>query len=193
MQMLGPKTSAQIPAATRQAVVVIGEAPDSSQATTVLYERGAEGWKVSSHPWPARNGGRGWTRNKRDGDQRSPIGVFGLTVAGGLLADPGTTFAYEQTEGFTVAGRDVKGELFAGAFDYAVAVDVSRKPWNGPLDGILPRSGSGGEAIWIYADDARPTRGSVSLSRGRMKELLRWLDPSSRPVVVMGDASALGR
>ena len=39
--------------------------------------------------WEAHNGKKGWTTDHREGDKRSPVGVFTLTDAGGVLRRPG--------------------------------------------------------------------------------------------------------
>ncbi|MFD3522664.1 L,D-transpeptidase family protein [Streptomyces sp. NPDC058653] len=190
---LGPKTRAAIPRSSRQAVVVTGDAPDSNRATLVLYERDpVEGWRSVSDPWPAHNALKGWTDEHRQGDLRSPIGVFGLTDAGGRLPDPGTRLPYDQGPAFTLGGVGFEGEPLAGSFDHVVAINYNRKAGTTPLDWTRPLGASRGGGIWIHVDHGGPTQGCVSLPMPRMKELLRWLDPSKRPQVVMGDVSSLG-
>lgn len=190
---LGPVTRARIPAASRQAVVVTGGTPDSDRTTAVLHERTAQGWKRASGTWHGHNALRGWTDDHRQNDLRTPIGVFGLTDAGGRLADPGTKLPYDRGPAFSISGRGFEGEPLAGSFDYVVAVDYNRKPGTRPLDWTRPlRAGKGG-GIWIHVDHGGPTHGCVSPPRDRMKELLRWLDPAKQPVVVMGDAASLAR
>ncbi|MFC8831469.1 hypothetical protein ACFT9I_39735 [Streptomyces sp. NPDC057137] len=191
---LGPKTRSQIPEDSRQAVVVTGDAPDSNRATLVLYERDpVEGWRSVSDPWPAHNALKGWTDDHRQGDLRSPIGVFGLTDAGGRLPDPGTKLPYDRGPAFTVSGVGFEGEQLAGSFDHVVAINYNREPGTTPLDWTRPLGAAKGGGIWIHVDHGGPTQGCVSLPMGRLKELLRWLDPEKRPQVVMGDVSALGR
>ncbi|MDG4864115.1 hypothetical protein P8605_38845, partial [Streptomyces sp. T-3] len=82
---LGPKTHALIPGSARQAVVVTGDAPDSNRGTAQRYvrEAGEGGWRAVGDPWPIRNALKGWTDHHVQGDLRSPVGVFGLTDAGG--------------------------------------------------------------------------------------------------------------
>ncbi|MEU9980524.1 L,D-transpeptidase family protein [Streptomyces sp. NPDC050856] len=191
---LGPATRARIPAPTRQAVVVTGDAPDSARSTVVLYEREpGQGWQPVSDPWPAHNALKGWTDHHVQGDLRSPIGVFTLTDAGGLLPDPGTELPYDQGPGFTARGTGTQGEPLAGAFDHVVAIDYNRRPGTTPLDWTRPLGPGRGGGIWIHVDHNGPTEGCVSLKKPRMRELLTWLDPAKRPVVVMGDVTSLGR
>ncbi|MFI6285811.1 L,D-transpeptidase family protein [Streptomyces sp. NPDC051018] len=191
---LGPGTRARIDAGTRQVFVVTGESMDSNQSTGTLYERDPGlGWKPVTEPWPARNAHRGWTPHHRQGDLRSPIGVFGLTDAGGRLADPGTSLPYDRGPAFRVGGTNFEGEPKRGAFDYVVAVNYNRKPGTTPLDWTRPLGTSRGGGIWIHVGHGGGTEGCVGLARERMKDLLRRLDPADRPVVVMGPAEELAR
>jgi L,D-peptidoglycan transpeptidase YkuD (ErfK/YbiS/YcfS/YnhG family) len=52
---------------------------------------------------------------------------------------------------------------------------------------------SRGGGVWLHVEHGGPTHGCVALAEPRMKELLRWLDPSKKPVVIMGDAASLAR
>ncbi|MFF0446234.1 L,D-transpeptidase family protein [Streptomyces sp. NPDC004609] len=191
---LGPLTRARIGAGTRQVFVVTGASMDSNHSTGTLYERDPVlGWKPAADPWPARNAHRGWTRHHRQGDLRSPIGVFGLTDAGGRLADPGTELPYDRGPAFRTGGTNFEGEPKRGAFDYVVAVNYNRKPGTTPLDWTRPLGTSRGGGIWIHVGHGGGTEGCVGLARERMKDLLRRLDPSARPVVAMGPAEELAR
>ncbi|WP_210583937.1 L,D-transpeptidase family protein [Streptomyces sp. GESEQ-35] len=189
---LGPKTRAQVPSDARQAVVVTGQGKNSSRSTVVLYERTSAGWQAGAS-WPAHNAFKGWTDHHELGDLRSPIGVYALTDAGGLLDDPGTKLTYDRSNGFTSTGTGFEGEPLAGSFDYVVAINYNRQPGMSPLDWTRPLGGNRGGGIWFHVDHGGPTHGCVSIAKGHMKELLRTLDPALHPVVVMGDATSLAR
>lgn len=189
---LGPRTWAKVPDDARQAVVVTGRGKNSSRSTVVLYERTDAGWEAGQ-TWPAHNALRGWTDDHHAGDLHSPIGVFGLTDAGGLLRDPGTRLPYDQGSGFTATGTGFEGEPLAGSFDYVIAINYNREPGTSPLDWTRPLGAGRGGGIWLHVDHGGPTHGCVSIAEEHMKELLLALDPARRPVVVMGDADSLAR
>jgi L,D-peptidoglycan transpeptidase YkuD (ErfK/YbiS/YcfS/YnhG family) len=189
---LGPKTRAQIPADARQAVVVTGRGKNSPRSTVVLYRRTAEGWHADA-TWPAHNALKGWSDHHMGNDLRSPIGVYGLTDAGGLLADPGTRLPYHHSHGFVSPGTGFEGEPLAGSFDYVVAINYNRKPGTTPLDWTRPLGAKRGGGIWFHVDHGGPTHGCVSISERHMKDLLRALDPALHPIAVMGDAKSLAR
>ncbi|MBG0857551.1 hypothetical protein I2W78_38325 [Streptomyces spinoverrucosus] len=189
---LGPVTRAQVPADARQAVVVTGHDRNSPDSKAVLYERTPAGWQMR-RSWPAHNALHGWTEHHRLGDLRSPIGVYTLTDAGGLLPDPGTRMPYDHSTAFTATGSGFEGEPLTGSFDYVVAIDYNRRPGTSPLDWTRPLGSERGGGIWFHVDHGGPTQACVSLGRAHMRELLRSLDPDRHPVVVMGDAASLAR
>ncbi|MFI8088534.1 L,D-transpeptidase family protein [Streptomyces sp. NPDC086080] len=190
---LGPATRAEIPASARQAVVVTGDGPDEGTGTAQRYIREGEGWTPVSEAWPTHNGFKGWTDHHVQGDRRTPIGVFGLTDAGGHEPDPGTELPYDTGPAFVARGTNVEGEPLGDAFDYVVAINYNRKPGTTPLDWTRPLGTDRGGGIWFHVDHGSPTQGCVTLPKPRMRELLRWLDRESAPVVVMGDRAALAR
>lgn len=189
---LGPATRSRIPVASRQALVVSGEGRESSRSGVVLYERDADtGWRPVTDSWPAHNALRGWTYDHHASDLRSPIGVFTLGDAGGRLPDPGGRLPYDESEDFESSGTGFLGEPLEGSFDYVVAIDYNRTPGTTPLDKTRPLGLGKGGGVWIHVDHKGPTQACVSLTKSRMVELLRLLDPAKRPVIVMGDAVAL--
>lgn len=184
---------ASIPGESRQVLVVTGTDRDSSTSAAALYERSTTGWKLTAGPWAARNALRGWASDHRIGDLRSPIGVYTLTDAGGLLPDPGSHLPYNQSSGFHLTGHGYEGEPLAGSFDYVVAINYNRKPGTTPLDWTRPWGADKGGGIWVHVDHGGPTQGCVSISRTHMRQLLKALDPALVPVIIMGDAASLAQ
>ncbi|MFF3558544.1 L,D-transpeptidase family protein [Streptomyces sp. NPDC002574] len=189
---LGPKTLSQVPARTRQVVLVTGTGKKSSSSRVVLWERVDGGWRPGA-VWAAHNGYKGWTDEHYAGDLHSPIGVFGLTDAGGRLPDPGTKLPYHHSGAFSISGPGIEGESLAGSFDYVIAINYNRQPGTSPMDGAQPMGANRGGGIWIHVDHGGPTHACISLSKAHMSQLLRALDPADHPVVVMGDAASLTR
>ncbi|TXS35450.1 hypothetical protein [Streptomyces sp. t39] len=192
---LGPATALSVGDANRQALVVTGEGPDSSDSSAVLWERDSARapWRPVLGPWPAHNALRGWTREHVADDLRSPIGVFRLGDAGGRLPDPGTLLPYDEDPEFATSGTGFLGEPLEGSFDYVVAIDYNRVPGTTPLDKDRPLGAGRGGGVWIHVDHEGPTRACVSFAQEHMRELLLALDPDKLPVVVMGPAAELRR
>ncbi|MCK7625716.1 hypothetical protein MUU72_21875 [Streptomyces sp. RS10V-4] len=185
---VGPALRSRVPADARQAVVVRGAGADSPDATVTLYDKGANGWRPQGS-WPAHNGRRGWTADHHEGDQRSPIGVFALTDAGGVLPDPGSRLPYTHSAAFTPPSywsRTTRHD-----FDYVVAIDYNRVPGTSPLDPTRPLGQAKGGGVWLHLDHGSGTSACVSVAKPAMAALLRALDPARHPVVVMGDQAHL--
>jgi len=180
----------KIPANTRQVVAVYGEGVDSADATVRLYTRKAAGkdWRRKGS-WAAHNGKKGWTRHHHQGDKRSPVGVFTLSDAGGVLADPGAKLPYSRSAAFTPPAYWPKKTRHD--FDHVIAIDYNRVKGRSPLDPTRPMGQSRGGDIWLHLDHGSGTSGCVSLRGSAVVELLRTLDPKQHPRIVMGDRAAL--
>ncbi|MFI0938362.1 L,D-transpeptidase family protein [Streptomyces sp. NPDC021020] len=188
---LGPRTRAEIPAASRQVLVASGAAKDSSDAVVTLWTEAANGRWLPGAPWPAHNALHGWTATHHSNDLHSPIGVFTLSDAGGFEPDPGTKLPYHHDSRFRAGGVGFDGEALDEAFDYVIAIDYNRVPGNSPLDGSQPLGASRGGGIWVHVDHGGPTHGCVSISAAHMVDLLHTLLPADHPVIVMGDRDSL--
>ncbi|MER6566020.1 L,D-transpeptidase family protein [Streptomyces sp. NPDC001093] len=187
---LGPVMSAALPERCEQAVVVTGRGKDSPLCTVVLHQRTVPGWQ-SGPAWPGSNALRGWSAHHVLGDLRSPLGLYTLSDAGGLLPDPGSRLPYHRSGGFHSPGTGFEGEPLEGCFDYVIAIDYNREPGTSPLDWTRPLGPKRGGGVWLHVGHGGPTHGCVSVAKAHMRELLHTLDPHRHPVVVMGYADFL--
>ncbi|WP_432136124.1 MULTISPECIES: hypothetical protein [unclassified Streptomyces] len=185
---VGPRTQRRIPADARQVVAVYGAGKDSADATVVLYTKRGSTWQ-GTRAWPAHNGRKGWTADHHEDDRRSPVGVFTLSDAGGVLPDPGTKLPYTRSDSF--AAPRSWGRSYWHDFDYVIAVDYNRVKGTPPNDPTRPQGQHKGGGIWLHMDHGSGTSACVSLSKAGMEYLLRTLDPALHPVVVMGDRASL--
>ncbi|MEV5883873.1 L,D-transpeptidase family protein [Streptomyces sp. NPDC052020] len=186
---IGDRLHGRIPAGSRQVVAVYGEGKDSADSTVVLYTKHGSAWH-RGRSWSAHNGTRGWTTHHREGDKRSPVGVFTLSDAGGVLPDPGSRLPYTRSAAFAAPRWWAKA--YRHDFDYVIAIDYNRVKGTAPNDPTRPEGAAAGGGIWLHLDHGSGTSACVSLPKAAMEYLLRTLDPQLRPVVVMGDGAALG-
>ncbi|MFF8595053.1 hypothetical protein ACF061_27105 [Streptomyces sp. NPDC015220] len=185
---VGDRLWRRVPAGTRQVVAVYGAGPDSPDSTVELFtEHGSTWQRVRS--WAAHNGRRGWTSDHHEGDQRSPVGVFTLSDAGGVLADPGAALPYTESSSFQAP--HYWNKAYWHDFDYVIAIDYNRVKGTPPNDPTRPEGQSKGGSIWLHMDHGSGTSACVSLPESAMRTLLRTLDPRQHPVVVMGDRKDL--
>ncbi|PWI20119.1 hypothetical protein DI272_42655 [Streptomyces sp. Act143] len=197
---VGDRLRHRIPADSRQVVAVYGDGVNAPNATVVLYtQRGSESaskrasqrgttWE-RTRSWPAHNGRKGWTTDHHEGDKRSPVGVFTLSDAGGVLKDPGSKLPYTQSAAFTAPRWWPRSHWHD--FDYVIAIDYNRVKGTPPNDPTRPEGERRGGGIWLHMDHGSGTSACVSLSKSAMEYLLRTLDPDRHPVVVMGDRADL--
>jgi L,D-peptidoglycan transpeptidase YkuD (ErfK/YbiS/YcfS/YnhG family) len=69
------------------------------------------------------------------------------------------------------------------AYPYLAVVEFNMRP-------VVPGRGSG---IFLHAATGRATNGCVSIERSRLRHVLRWLRPASRPHIAIGTRAGLRR
>jgi len=199
-----------LPAATRQLVVVTAATWQTTAGSLRRFERAGEGWRMVGAPIAARLGARGLGHGrgvaelvfdgpvKREGDHRSPAGLFALGVAFGrarpsALAELGWPWRTATPDDYFV--DDPASPLYnrwatvpsgqAPAFtsaehlvDYELGLVVEH---NAPE----PLAGAG-SAIFLHpwASPDTTTAGCTAIERDALLTLLCWLDPSARPLLL---------
>ncbi|MFD4956859.1 MULTISPECIES: L,D-transpeptidase family protein [unclassified Streptomyces] len=185
---IGDRMWHRVPSGSRQVVAVHGAGPDSPDATVEFFTKHGSHWERAGS-WPAHNGRRGWTTDHHEGDQRTPVGVFTLSDAGGVLENPGAKLPYTRSAAFQAPRSWTKNAWHD--FDYVIAIDFNRVKGTPPNDPTRPQGQSRGGGIWLHMDHGSGTSACVTLSESAMRYLLRSLDPRQHPVVVMGDKADL--
>ncbi|WP_261558644.1 L,D-transpeptidase family protein [Frankia tisae] len=189
---IGSVMAARIPRDALQVIVASGADREANTNNVTLWQRANPDapWEPFGAPLTGRNGANGWTFAHREGDLRSPIGVFSLTAAGGKLPDPGTGLPYEYRPAFYRTAAP-QGQPMAEAFNYVVAIDYNRLPGRPPSDPTRPMGDQVGGDIWLHVDHKSPTRGCVAVEQDALTSILRWLKPTAHPMIAMGDVADL--
>jgi L,D-peptidoglycan transpeptidase YkuD (ErfK/YbiS/YcfS/YnhG family) len=162
-------------------------------------------WRLSFGPWPAETGYGHLRRHRHEGDGSTPIGVFGFgaTIYGNEPDPRGLHLRYRRLRcgdwwdedpfspqynrfvqlrcGVEPAFAPVSEALWREtvAYPYFAVVDFNVDPTIGGAE-------ARGSGIFLHSWVNGPTAGCVGLARARLLELLRWLDPSSHPVIAIG-------
>ncbi|MDQ4098493.1 MAG: hypothetical protein M3144_11580, partial [Actinomycetota bacterium] len=91
-----------------QAIVVTAPAYGATTATLTAYRRSASGWEHAFGPWPAQVGYNGIAPpgEKREGDGRTPSGVYGFEFLFGVEPDPGVRFPYRRITSRSIVWDD---------------------------------------------------------------------------------------
>lgn len=194
--------------------LIVASAPTREPAdylvTLRAYARAGRSarWRLIFGPWAAETGYGHLRVHRHEGDGSTPIGVFGFgaTIYGNEPDPGGLHLRYRRLRcgdwwdedefspmynrfvqlpcGVEPAFAPVSEALWREtiAYPFFAVIDFNVDPTIGGAD--APGSG-----IFLHAWVNGPTAGCVALARGRLLELLRWLDPSSHPVIAIGTDS----
>jgi D-aminopeptidase len=213
-----------VPAESRQMVLSVSAGWEQTRAILQAYERpSAEApWQPVGAPIEGALGraGLGWGLGlhprglegpqKREGDGKSPAGVFDLRLATGYAktAPFGTRLPYREATATLRCVDDAKSAHYNRLADeaktkkdWSSAEDMRRKDdlyrllvWVSHNDApVVP---GGGSCIFLHLREGpdSTTSGCTAFEREPMERLLRWLDPKARPVLVqLPDAEYRGR
>lgn len=209
-----PASAPTILDASAQAVVVRTDSWTAPGGELQVYERSGTGaWKAVGAPVPAFVGrsGLGWGLGlhpeqqegpvKREGDGRSPAGIFALTGAFGYeaLTPPNPAFPFLVLTPQTVCVDDEVSARYNTVFE---ATEVSARDWDSfetmrrkdqrySLGVVVahnanpPRPGAG-SCIFVHvrSEPPAPTPGCTTLPALEVERLIRWLDAARKPVLV---------
>ena len=185
---------------TRQALMVRDDGfLIFSRIRLYALEKDGDLWREACPKMKAAIGRNGFAPpgEKREGDGRTPSGVFALSLAFGYDASADTRMPYRQALDDDLwvddpaapdYNRWVKKETTAAQsyeymrrpddlYKYGLVIEYNTDP-------VMPGRGS---AIFLHLrDDAgSPTAGCVAVSEADMLKILRWLDPTARPVIYL--------
>lgn len=190
-----PAGLADLPNDVHQAVMV--EAVDGSVTARVSgWEREGAGWRLVSGPVPAVIGRNGLAPEgeKREGDGRTPSGVFALRRAFGYGDGVQTGLDYRvvgekdfwvdapaspfYNQWVTGDVPEVSHEVLRRQdelYEYALVIEYNTDPVVAGMGSAIFMH------LWRGAD--QPTAGCVAMARGDLLALLRWLDAGRNPVI----------
>ena len=181
-----------------QAVVVEAVAGAASMARVSVWEKKEGGWELVSPVWQANVGKNGIAPpgEKREGDGRTPAGIFHLALAFGYgdSAETGLTYRQAGANDFWVDDAEspdynqwVTGLPEAKSYEILKRDDDLYKfgiviEYNTDL--VLPGRGS---AIFmhVWRGPGTVTAGCVALAQENLLSLLKRLDKNSNPVVII--------
>ncbi|WP_319479406.1 L,D-transpeptidase family protein [uncultured Draconibacterium sp.] len=188
----------------RQVLVVFNSAPDDHNANLLVYEKTKQGWQAVFEMMPAGIGENGFApiNEKIEGDGKSPTGIFALGQLFTYLDRADTKMPYQKTtaedkwiddpesENYN---RYVHGEtdaqsyenllLKSDAYKYCMVIEYNTNP-------VVKGKGS---AIFFHLNKtgSEPTAGCVAITERNMLRVLKWLDPKSNPLIIMGNKDEL--
>lgn len=197
-----------------QSVVVTTKNSSAIQGTGQLFERANSKakWAPLGSSFPIVVGAKGlaWAEDmapllktrsvfKKEGDGKSPAGVFNLTSAFGTAEKPNTKLSYTQLEKYTECVDDVKSghynrivdRMKVGNFDWKSSetmLEIGEQYDLGVFvaHNTYPLKSGNGSCIFlhIWKDENSGTAGCTAMERSNAENILKWLDPSKNPVLI---------
>ncbi len=188
-----------LPEQSRQAILVTAKAPDPSSAVIRAYLRGRNGWTPALPAFDGVVGRNGLAEigTKREGDGRTPSGVYPLELVFGYAAAVNTKMPYRQATQQDIWVDDVdstdynrwvtRGETKATSFEelrrndnlykYGIVIGYNTDP--------VVRGHGSAIFIHLWKNKNTPTSGCVAMAEEDLLQILAWLDPGQKPVVAL--------
>jgi L,D-peptidoglycan transpeptidase YkuD (ErfK/YbiS/YcfS/YnhG family) len=184
--------------------LVVAKGPSSISATVSAWERKEQGWFGVRGTFRAAIGRNGFAPRgkKREGDGRTPSGIFPLESAFGYAAKAPTAMPYRRIGKDDVWVDDPASPDYNqwtkrratealsfeelrradGLYEIGVVVGYNRRP---------AKSGLGSAIFFhVWAGEGIPTSGCVATSREDLLTILSWLDPLKNPVAILGSTAS---
>lgn len=156
-------------------------------------------------PMGAVLGERGISLHKREGDMKSPAGIFHIGRSFGSATRPaGIKLPFTRTTPYDYWVDDATSadynrwetdfgnpdtrwksyeRLRIPAYEYAAVIRYNMDPI---------RKGQGSAIfLHIWPGPDGHTAGCTAISKGHLLKVLRWLDPAQRPVIIQGTVAQL--
>lgn len=194
----------ELPDSVNQLVLVYADHSGEAQASLIALESNNGKWKVAIGPVAAGIGENGFAApgQKMEGDGKSPTGLFRLgqlftyenevdskmpfmqsTSEDKWIDDPESADYNRHVRGETSAKSYENLKLASSAYKYCMVIEYN-------TDQVVKGKGS---AIFFHLRNSETgtTAGCVAISESEMLQILKWLDPSKHPVILMGNANEL--
>jgi L,D-peptidoglycan transpeptidase YkuD (ErfK/YbiS/YcfS/YnhG family) len=181
-----------------QLITVTASTTRTQNATLEFFVRQGGCFRLAAGPYPALVGLNGLSTHHHEGDDTTPIGLFGIqTTMYGVLANPDVAYRYhrlvcgdwwdEQSSSalynhFVHVPCGTKPDFGGGSealwqsvpsYDYFAVIAYNRHP-------IIPGKGS---AIFLHVSTGQATAGCVSLPVADLLRVLRALRPNMNPLI----------
>ena len=169
---------------------------DGSACRVYAYDKGEDGLWVKALGFSGFVGEKGVSSAKREGDKRTPAGIFRLGFVFGSEETPNPDYPFRAVtqESFWVDDPDsrfynqwVEGEAER---DWSSAERLANSPTAYALAVVVeynygqeaePGKGS---AIFLHVGD-EPTSGCIALEKADLTALVQWLDEDASPRIVI--------
>lgn len=194
----------------QQLVLVTSQKDTSTTATLRRYERQGKSWQPVGEPVPVNLGKKGiaWGRGlhsakagnqKKEGDQKSPAGLFRFGTAFGYAPASEVSFKvpYAPISETQICVEDSKSRYYNQIVDEKEVTkdwknreSMLRKDeqykWGIFVKHNMPAKAEAGSCIFfhLWRKPGSGTLGCTAMAEENMLALLEWLDPARKPLLV---------
>jgi L,D-peptidoglycan transpeptidase YkuD (ErfK/YbiS/YcfS/YnhG family) len=184
-----------------QLLVAVPLTARSSQGMLYAFDRTDNGWTLHAGPVKTMVGRNGFAKpgEKREGDGHNPAGLFPLEFAFGYAPAIKTRMPYRQATEDDLWVDDDKspdynqwvrrGRSSATSFEEMKRSDNLYR--HGLVIGYnrMPVVAGLGSAIFahVWREEGIATAGCIAMAETDLVNLLVWLDPVKKPMILMGD------
>lgn len=193
---------------SQQLVVVVSQDMNASSGVMTRYEKSAETYVAVGTAIPVILGrnGLGWDSGveplKREGDGKSPAGIFDITSTFGEDASPNSRMPYWFADDSLICIDDVNDTQYntmghldsvnpPRSFELMRRSDTVYR--NGAvIDYNAKRVRGRGSCIFFHLNhpNKRPTAGCTAMDEQPLIELIHWFDPQKNPRLLQIPRSA---
>lgn len=178
-----------------QAIIVTTNSWGSSSAVLETFEKINGQWQKKFNSMNGCIGKRGFTAEKKEGDMKTPVGVYGFDFIFGTGSNPGAKYEYRKTHGNEFWVDDANSPLYN-----TWQQGASQGRWNSAENLYIPaykyaavinyntaeRISGKGSAIFLHIKTGNGTAGCVAISESDILKILQWVDPGKNPLIIMG-------
>ena len=187
-----------------QVIVVTANSLNSTSGILTTYQKTSSGWViVMSTTACLGQGGLVYDANRIEGDMKTPIGIYSLPYAFGVLPKPsGVKITYHTIDTNTyfdgMYGSATYGQLVEGqpdnnewekmycvpVYNYGLLINFNSEEKVGKGNAIF---------LHCYRSAGKSTSGCVAINQNQMVSLLQWINPSQNPRIVICLSSELSK
>jgi L,D-peptidoglycan transpeptidase YkuD (ErfK/YbiS/YcfS/YnhG family) len=189
-----------------QLIFVVNRDPRSYRARMYTLERIEGQWRRAFKTIDATIGSRGFAvpGKKREGDRRTPTGIYALGTAFGYRPAIATGLNYRMVTQSDFWVDDVNSDQYntwvhgkprASSYErlkrgdnqykYGIVVEYNTDP--------IVRGKGSAIFVHVFRDPNRPTAGCIAIAERDIIEILRWLDIRKKPLIILGSREVLLR
>ncbi|WP_094763140.1 SH3 domain-containing protein [Bacillus andreraoultii] len=185
----------------RQLILVTTNSFNTTKADIHTFEKDAKGQWKQVLATTGYIGKHGLTKDKKEGDGKTPVGKFTIGTAFGHGKNPGTKMQYRQITADDVWVDDPKSSLYNtwqskkktnGKWKSAENMNHRLYKYGFVINHNTDRIPYKGSAIFFHTGTSY-TLGCTATSEKNVLSILKWLDPKKNPVIIQTPMSELNK